>query len=72
MDLTDRLASSNAGGAVLFCGAGFSADCLNFEFDQQLGVSGSLTQALNKRLAAKTGKTYRKLTTAAQAYEKDF
>jgi hypothetical protein len=41
------------GAAVLFCGAGFTADCLNFDDDAAVGVTSHLLQILNNELQAK-------------------
>ena len=72
MNFTDRLARARNGKSILFCGAGFSAGCLNFQFDQELGVASALTNLLNKELKDRTGITFKKITNAAQKYEKEF
>lgn len=45
-----RLDLARNGGGLLFCGAGFSADCLNFGPDQMLGTSAQLLEMLNTEL----------------------
>ncbi|WP_461426237.1 SIR2 family protein [Gymnodinialimonas sp.] len=61
--LIDVLEDNSANGGLLFCGAGFLADCLNFD-EKSLGVGGHLLQALNKSL----GRNYRDLQLAADYY----
>jgi hypothetical protein len=68
MDLLDRLIRAKAGGAILFCGAGFSADCLNFNFDEELGVSNSLCTMLNDEISGETNTKLKKVTNAAQKF----
>jgi hypothetical protein len=55
-DVMDRLRQflqrGRNGNAVLFCGAGLTADCLNFEDDSTLGVTFHLLQLLNDELKA--------------------
>lgn len=49
MDYHEALASCLNGGGYLFCGAGFSADCLNFD-DIEIGAGYPLLQLLNEEL----------------------
>lgn len=49
MTLVESLEMSASGGALLFCGAGFTAGCLNFK-DSELGASWPLLKALNDAL----------------------
>ncbi len=53
------------GGGILFCGAGFSADCLNFEPDEKLGTGAQLLDLFNTEL--KQNPPYRDLQNAADA-----
>lgn len=52
VDLQERLQKGRNGHAVLFCGAGLTADCLNFEEDSALGVTFHLLNILNHELQA--------------------
>ena len=47
----EALASCLNGGGYLFCGAGFSADCLNFD-DIEIGAGYPLLQLLNEELVS--------------------
>lgn len=38
MSMDQQLRLGRSGKAVLFCGAGFSADCLAFESDENIGT----------------------------------
>ncbi len=49
MSLDDYIRSGVNGGNILFCGAGFSADCLNFN-DEELGTAFPLHSLLNDKL----------------------
>ena len=53
------------GGGILFCGAGFSADCLNFKPDETLGTGAQLLDLFNAELGQKP--PYRDLQNAADA-----
>lgn len=53
------------GGGILFCGAGFSADCLNFKPDETLGTGAQLLDLFNTKLGQKP--PYRDLKNAADA-----
>lgn len=55
------------GGAVLFCGAGFSADCLNFNPDETLGTGAQLLDLFNTELCQEP--PYRDLRNAADALQ---
>lgn len=68
MEFLDRLDRARTGGAILFCGAGFSADCLNLEFDEKFGVGNDLLKALNARLDEPRSR----LDRAASAYRQKF
>ena len=49
MDIIESLETCLNGGAVLFCGAGFSADCLNFD-GVEIGTGYPLLELLNHEL----------------------
>lgn len=51
------------GGGILFCGAGFSADCLNFMPDETLGTGAQLLNLFNTEL--RQNPPYRDLKNAA-------
>jgi SIR2-like domain len=53
------------GGAILFCGSGFSADCLNFMPDETLGTGAQLLNVFNAELNQKP--PFRELQNAADA-----
>lgn len=55
------------GGAILFCGAGFSADCLNFNPDETLGTGAQLLDLFNIELCQRP--PYRDLQNAADALQ---
>lgn len=70
MELIELLERGKSGDAILFCGAGYSAQCLGFEFDGTLGVGAHLLSALNEDLARKGHKgAYRQLPNAATKYK---
>tara|TARA_Y100000815_G_C13119012_1_gene416109 strand:- start:9 stop:476 length:468 start_codon:yes stop_codon:yes gene_type:complete len=58
-----RLDLARNGGGVMFCGAGFSADCLNFAPDQTLGTGAQLLNLFNEKLSQNP--PYRDLKNAA-------
>jgi hypothetical protein len=60
-----RLNLARSGGGVLFCGAGFSADCLNFKPDNTLGTGAQLLEIFNGDLIQKP--PYKELKNAADA-----
>ncbi|PRY89495.1 SIR2 family protein [Donghicola tyrosinivorans] len=45
-----RLNLARNGGGILFCGAGFSADCLNFKPDETIGTGAQLLNLFNVEL----------------------
>lgn len=47
--LVERLNRARGGG-ILFCGAGFSADCLNFSPGETLGTGAQLLAICNEEL----------------------
>lgn len=55
------------GGGILFCGAGFSADCLNFNPDETLGTGAQLLNLFNTEL--RQDPPYRDLQNAADALQ---
>lgn len=62
-----RLNLARNGGGVLFCGAGFSADCLNFAPDEMLGTGAQLLDLFNTELRQEP--KYRNLQNAADALQ---
>ena len=60
-----RLNLARSGGGILFCGAGFSADCLNFKPDETLGAGAQLLNLFNDELSQKP--PYKNLQNAADA-----
>ncbi|VVT31756.1 conserved hypothetical protein [Roseovarius sp. EC-HK134] len=60
-----RLNLARNGGGILFCGAGFSADCLNFKPDETLGTGAQLLNLFNTELRQEP--PYRDLKNAADA-----
>lgn len=71
-NLQQKLQDSRNGNAVLFCGAGFTADCLNFEDDPALGVTFHLLEMINSELKEK-GKPsgFRDIKNAAKRFKLD-
>jgi hypothetical protein len=45
--LQSLLARANSNKAILFCGAGFTADCINFESEEDIGASANLLNILS-------------------------
>mgnify|MGYP001050956209 CR=1 FL=1 len=60
-----RLDLARNGSGILFCGAGFSADCLNFKPDETLGTGAQLLNLFNTEL--RQDPPYRDLQNAADA-----
>ncbi|OLP49567.1 hypothetical protein BJF91_21335 [Allorhizobium taibaishanense] len=58
-----RFNLARSGGGILFCGAGFSADCLNFKPDETLGTGAQLLDLFNAELHQNP--PYRNLQNAA-------
>lgn len=57
---------------MLFCGAGFSADCLNFKPDDTLGTGSQLLQLFNAKLTELNGQSgFKKLQNASDALKKE-
>lgn len=50
MELNNQLLLGRKGRAILFCGAGFSADCLAFSSDESIGTGARLTKLLDQKL----------------------
>ena len=69
MEFHSLLERARNGGGILFCGAGFSADCLNFEGIGEIGTSGALLALIDKELCEK-GHTsgFKDLKNAADEY----
>lgn len=70
--LHEALQSSRNGSALLFCGAGFTADCLNFDDDGPVGVTRHLLELLNMELA-REGKPagFKDIRNAAKRFRTD-
>ena len=66
MSLDTSLKLGAVGGSLLFCGAGFSAGCLNFK-DGELGTGWPLLKVLNDAL----GYEYGDLQIAADEYAQE-
>ncbi len=62
-----RFNLARSGGGILFCGAGFSADCLNFNPDETLGTGAQLLDLFNAELHQVP--PYRDLQNAADALQ---
>lgn len=62
-----RLDLARNGGGILFCGAGFSADCLNFKPDETLGTGAQLLNLFNAEL--RQDPPYKDLQNAADALQ---
>lgn len=60
-----RLNLARNGGGILFCGAGFSADCLNFKPDETIGTGAQLLNLFNVEL--RQDPPYKDLRNAADA-----
>ena len=68
MGLQDRLENSAAGGAILFCGAGFSADCLSLSENEDIGTGFALLDTLNRRLEEFGKGPYKELANATDQF----
>ncbi len=66
-ELARRLDLARKGGGILFCGAGFSADCLNFKPDETLGTGAQLLDIFNTAL--RQTPPYKDLQNAADALQ---
>ena len=63
------LEDAQKGGAVLFCGSGFSADCLNFGGVSEIGTGSALLALLNRNLREKGHRHgFKNIQNAAQQY----
>jgi hypothetical protein len=71
-ELERRLNQARNGKGILFCGAGFSADCLNFDDPGEIGTGAQLLSILNAELKA-LGSTcgFKDLKNAADQYERE-
>ncbi|KAA6205025.1 MAG: hypothetical protein DU429_03845 [Candidatus Tokpelaia sp.] len=67
-----KLNLARNGGGILFCGAGFSADCLSFSDGEVIGAGEQLLKLLNKALDEK-GKhdNFKKLQNAAKCAKRN-
>jgi hypothetical protein len=68
MEFPDFLKRASTGGGVVFCGAGFSADCLNLSDSKELGTSAALLNLLNRELEKDIPAPYRELKNAADKF----
>ena len=70
MKFESLLERAQNGGGVLFCGAGFSADCLNFDSIEEIGTGGALLALINKELNERgTRSGFKDLKNAADEYK---
>jgi hypothetical protein len=70
--LSKLLQKGRSGNAVLFCGAGFTADCLNFDDPEILGVTSHLLEVLNEGLEKKGKRSgYKDVKNAAKRFKRD-
>lgn len=70
--LQELLQRARNGNAVLFCGAGLTADCLNFDEDSTVGVTFHLLRLLNDELKANGKQSgFRDIRNAAKRYRSD-
>ena len=69
MDFRSLLSHAKNGGGILFCGAGFPADCLNFKNIEEIGATGALLKLLNQELE-NAGQTcvFKEVKNAADEY----
>lgn len=69
MEFKSFLERARNGGGILFCGAGFSADCLNFSSNDEIGTGDALLALINNELDEKGHQTgYRDLKNAIEEY----
>ena len=70
MNFQSHLEKARNGGGILFCGAGFSTDCLNFD-TEEIGAGGTLLALLNEKLHEKghTTSPFKNLRNAADEYQ---
>lgn len=69
MEFKSLLERARSGGGVLFCGAGFSADCLNFSNNEEIGTGDALLALINNELAKEGHQTgYGDLKNATEEY----
>jgi hypothetical protein len=70
MDLAELLSRGRSGDAILFCGAGFTASSLGYDFDGTLGVGAHLLDLLNCEITRKgENGSFRQLPNAASKYK---
>jgi hypothetical protein len=68
--IVDHLRNTKNGNAILFCGAGFTADCLNHACNEEIGTGGQLLDLFNSRLLQLSEPSgYRDLKNAADKLE---
>lgn len=72
VELQELLQRGRNGNAILFCGAGITADCLNFDDAAVLGVSSHLLRLFNDELkAAGKQSDFKSLRNASNRYKRD-
>lgn len=72
-NLENFLQRGRAGNAILFCGAGLTSDCLNFDDENGLGASSSLLAQLNRELASRGKRSgFGELKLAANRFRSEF
>ncbi len=71
-NFSKRLNNARRGGGILFCGAGFSADCLSFKPDTTLGTGAQLLAIINENLVKlERPGNFGKLQNAADALQRE-
>ena len=71
-DFKTRLNHARNGNGLLFCGAGFTADCLNFDPSTTVGTGSHLLNILNAELQLDQNSAYQNIQNAADAYREQF
>lgn len=72
-DFEARLNQARNGNGLLFCGAGFTADCLSFSPSAAVGTGSHLLSILNHELQRHSQTpVYQRIQTAADAYKERF
>lgn len=66
----ERLNQARTGKAILFCGAGFTANCLNFEEHVEIGTGSQLLDLINSALKDRGHESrFQNVKNAADTYE---
>lgn len=71
MEIQDLVLASHAGNGILFCGAGYSADCISLPDGMEIGAGAALLSALNDELMQRGYGPYKSLKNAADKFEKE-